>query len=147
MAAEMAPGRNEAQLSRGCEDDIADVGGTEVEEFGRRAREEIVYDRLDVGQLRAAQGGLQVKDDAWRRNEEIAGDQGFANTAALRPFQTDIGAQAPAGPRQRGTDERIVHLGGIDHPDELIATDLLAIEPVGELLLVSGNLAPLRHDA
>ena len=54
MGAQSTSGSNEAQLPSGRDDHLPDILGSEIEEFGRRPREEIVHNLSRFGQFGAA---------------------------------------------------------------------------------------------
>ena len=57
-------------------------------------------DRPASATLTPRSDGLEIEYEARRRDEEVAGDQRFADAVAVRPFQANIGANGAAAAGQ-----------------------------------------------
>ena len=126
MAAQPPSGGNEALLAQRRLDDGADVRRPQAQELRARAGEEGVDGGARLADFTTAQARLEIEDRARRRHEEVAGDQRLADAAARRAFQAYVGAQGAAAPGQRGADQRVVDLRGVQHLDEGVGADLVA---------------------
>ena len=110
--------------------------------------EEIGDGLAHVRNLRAAQMRFQIEDHARRRDEEIAGDQHFAEAVEARAFQPHMRRHRC---RRRPYDGRHctsrAGCGIVDAVQEFVRADLVVVVARGQRFFCLRDRAPLRRDA
>ena len=144
MSAQLVARGAQRDLAQRAFHHLAEVERAQARHLAARALEKSLHRGAGVRSRDARAGCLQIEHGARRADEEVAGDQRFANAVALRALRGGVRAHGPAATHQRRRDLRRLAARIVEQPHEFIGAELLLVQAPRERLLESGGFAPLR---